>query len=147
MWECCSLLGPLMGDTCPGSSFLECLTPFHAETQGCVGCPHRSIPALCSTSQISLLLCICLGGRESGRGRLEELCSQTFSFPRPPTALLCFCKVITFLAQAGLRGMEPLMPRRKKVTLGVAYGAIPRQTVCPEAPVLSFPFPFESVEA
>lgn len=39
------------------------------------------------------------------------------------------------------------MPRRKKVTLGMACQAIPRQTVCPEAPVLSFPFPFESVEA
>lgn len=67
----------------------------------------------------------------------------------PPSShrFLCFCKVITFLTQAALRGMEPLMPCRKKVTLGVAYGAIPRQTVCPEAPVLSFPFPLESVEA
>lgn len=133
-----------MGDTFAGSSFLERLTPFHAEMQRCVGCPYRSIPALCGTSQISLPLRVRPGGRESGRGRLEE---QIFSFPRPPSVLLCSCKVITFLAQAGLRGMEPSMPRRKKVTLGVACGDIPRQTVCPEALMRSFPFPFESLEA
>lgn len=70
---------------------------------------------------------------------------QIFSFAHAPTVLSCCSKVAAFLTQTGLRVMEPSMPRRKKVTL--AYGAIPRQSVCPEAPVLSFPFPFESVEA
>lgn len=95
-------------------------------------------------SQISLPLCI----RPGGRGGLEELGSRVFSFPHPPAVVLCSGKVIPFLlTQGGLRGMKPSMSGKKRVTLGVACGAIPRQTVCPEALVPSFPFPFESVEA
>lgn len=126
-----------MGDTCTGSSFPEHLTPFRAETQRCGRCPID--PSLPSAAPLrSPHRCAA-----AERGRPEEI----FSFPHPPTVILCSCKVITFLIQAGLRGMEPSMPRRKKVTLAVACGAIPRQTVCPEAPVPSFPFPFESLEA
>lgn len=67
--------------------------------------PHRSI--VCAASQISLLLRVLPAGREGERERQEELCSQVFSFPRPSSVLLSSCKVIAFLAHAGLRGMEP----------------------------------------
>jgi len=36
--------------------------------------------------------------------------------------------------------MEPSTPRKNKVTLGLAYRAIPRQIVCPEALVPASPF-------
>lgn len=110
MQECCTEVLPVGrfdgGDTCAGSSLLEHLTLFRAETQCCAGCP---IDPFSAQPLGSPYCCVSFqeGGREGERERQEELCSYVFSFPHPSSVLLSFSKVIAFLAHAGLREIEP----------------------------------------